>query len=231
MIIYLASPNTQQQAEHVSGMPVLLSYACWSPWLDKAYSASFSRLLIDSGAFSEFSTGKKIDLSAYADWSERYKGHADAIAGLDSIAGDWRQSLKNYDSFPEGFPTFHESDPVELLDDLVALVKFRKQWLGLGLIPPRTGKEKWVRAACERIPEGIHVHGWAMREYTHVRRIDSVDSSNWWRDSMKIRLDLPWLTYGECLEIVVKRYQRWQRLIRDKSEETPSLFSGLEDME
>ena len=57
MIVYLASPNTQQQAEHVAGMPVLLSYACYSPWLD-------------SGAFSEFARGKKIDLAAYSDWAQ-----------------------------------------------------------------------------------------------------------------------------------------------------------------
>ena len=31
MRVYLASPNTQQQAEHVAGMDVLLSYACWDP--------------------------------------------------------------------------------------------------------------------------------------------------------------------------------------------------------
>jgi hypothetical protein len=93
----------------------------------------------------------------------------------------------------------------------------------LGLLPPRTGKEKWVRTVCDRIPDDLHVHGWALREYTHVRRLDSVDSTNWWRDAMAYRKDYPWLTYGECLEIVVKRYQRWTRVIRDETAEQMEL--------
>jgi hypothetical protein len=34
---------------------------------------------------------------------------------------------------------------------------------------------------------------------------------------MMIRQKLPWLTYGEALEIVVKRYQRETRAIVDES--------------
>lgn len=218
MKVYLASPNTQQQAEHVAGMPVLLSYACYGQWLDKGYQQSFARILIDSGAYSEFKSGKKIDLPAYAEWSARWTSHADAVAGLDDISGDWRRSMANYAAFPGGFPTFHDTDPPELLDDLIALARERRQWLGLGLKPPREGKERWVRDTCERIPDGIHVHGWALRRYTHVRRLDSVDSTNWWRDAMALRArtGLTHLTYGECLEIVVKRYQRETRTIVDE---------------
>lgn len=230
MIVYLASPNTQQQAEHVSGMPVLLSFACYSDWLGRGYQQSFRRILIDSGAFSEFSSGIKINLSEYAEWAERWVGHADAIAGLDDIKGDWRRSLRNYESFKLGFPTFHESDPQELLDDLIPIARDRGGWLGLGLLPPRSGKEKWVRSVLDRIPDDIHVHGWAFREYTHCRRLDSVDSTNWWRDAMGLRTlnQLSHLTYGECLEIVVKRYQRWQRTIKDPSA-TKSLFDCVID--
>ena len=215
MTVYLASPCTQQQAEHAAGMPVLLSYACWSPWLDKGYQQSFRRLLIDSGAYSEFNSGKKVDVHAYADWAARWEGHADAVAGLDDIRGDWRRSLANYEAYPRGFPTFHESDPAELLPDLVAMARERGGWLGLGLLPPRGGKEGWVRTARARVPADVHVHGWACREYLHVRRLDSVDSTNWWRDGMAVRTKLPWLTYGECLEIVVKRYQRERRSVAE----------------
>jgi len=28
-------------------------------------------------------------------------GHADAVAGLDDIGGDWRRSLRNYDAFDQ----------------------------------------------------------------------------------------------------------------------------------
>jgi hypothetical protein len=52
---------------------------------------------------------------------------------------------------------------------------------------------------------------------------------NWWRDAMKLRTisDLSHLTYGECLDIVCKRYQRWTRDIVDAHNE-PDLFSCLD---
>jgi hypothetical protein len=209
----------------VCDMPVLLSFACCSKWMD-GYAPTFRRLLIDSGSYSELTGAAKIDGMAYKEWALRWNGHADAVAGLDDISGDWRRSLKNYEQFG-GFPTFHDTDPDELLDDLVALARERGGWIGLGLKPPRHGKERWLRAACDRIPDGIHVHGWAMRAYTHVRRLDSVDSTNWWRDAMKLRTlpDTAHLTYGECLDVVVKRYVRWQRTITDPAE-LPLLAAG-----
>lgn len=222
MRIYLAGPNTQQQAEHLEGMPALLSYAYCPEWIMKGYQESFSRILIDSGAFSELTTKKKIDLGAFAEWSEKWVGHADAIAGLDDISGDWRRSLRNYEAFPLGFPTFHETDPPEFLDELIPMARDRGRWIGLGLLPEtrgRRGGKSWLRESLDRIPEDIHVHGWAMRAYTDFRRLDSVDSTNWWRDAMKLRTlpDTSHLTYGECLAIVVKRYQRWERTIKAES--------------
>lgn len=224
-MIYLASPGNQQQAEHVAGMPVLLSYGLYDPFLDR-YQHTFARILIDSGAYSVFNSGKTIDIAAYADWSLRWSGHADAVAGLDDIAGDWRQSLRNYEAMSNGFPTIHDSDPPELLKDLIPIAQSRGGWLGVGLTPPRTGKERFVRWVCDNVPEELHLHGWALRAYSHIRRIDSMDSTNWWRDGFKIRRDLPWLTYGEALEIVVKRYQRERRMFVEESQS--SLFVNEE---
>lgn len=212
-------------------MPVLLSYAIYAPWLDR-YQQTFSRILIDSGAYSEFNSGVKVDGHAYRDWYQRWVPHADAIAGLDDISGNWKRSLKNYEQFG-GFPTMHDTDPPELLPDLIALAREQGQvsptsrpWLGFGLKPPRNGKEQWVRWAVEQVPDDVHAHLWAGRAYWFVRRIDTVDSTNWWRDAMALRLQLPWLTYGECLEIVVKRYQRETRQIRE-TVTIPSLFDGM----
>lgn len=208
-------------------MPVLLSYAGWSDWIGKGYQQSFSRILIDSGAFSELNSGKKIELDAYADWAKQWTRHADAIAGLDDISGDWKRSMSNYSRFDLGFPTFHDTDPPELLDDLISISKERNKWIGLGLLPPRKGKENWVRNALDRIPDNIHVHGWALREYTHLRRLDSVDSTNWWRDAMQLRTmsQLSHLTFGECLEIIVKRYKRWDRTLEPQNQQC-GLFEG-----
>ncbi len=209
-LVYLASPRTQQQAEHACDHPVLLSYATWSDWLIR-YVQTFARLLLDSGAFSELNSGVKVDLGAYIEWASGFAGQIDAYAGLDDISGDWRRSMKNYDA--GGFPTFHDTDPPELLDDLVEVARDRGSWIGLGLLPPRHGKETFVRATLDRIPPDLHVHGWACRIYSGQRRFNSFDSTNWWRSAMQVRQALPWLTYGECLDIQIKRILREARCV------------------
>jgi hypothetical protein len=218
MIVYLASPASPTQANWLDEMPVLLSYGCWYPGLGM-YCHLFDRILIDSGAFSELGGRKKIDGQAYRDWYSVIGLNADAIAGLDDIRGDWRRSLKNYQDFG-GFPTIHDSDPLELLQDVIPIAREQgKNWLGIGLVPPRQGKESFVRWVCDNVPDDLHIHGWALRNYTYIRRLDSVDSTNWWRDSFKIKKRYPWLTISECLEIIVKRYKRESRIIIDDKQE------------
>ena len=227
MTFYLSSPGNQMHGDHLRDMPVLLSYALYSRWVDD-YVPSFARVLIDSGAFSEFNSGKKVDGSAYRDWCRRWEGtaHCDAVAGLDDISGDWRRSLKNYELYG-GFPTYHESDPPGLLDDLLPLARERGGWLGVGLLPPRAGKWRWVKETLARIPPGLHVHVWAGGEYAGHPRVDSVDSTNWVLDSFAYRKQLPFLTLAECVELVVKRYKRAVRRPVDPSV-TKNLFSEVE---
>jgi hypothetical protein len=219
MLTYFASPNNQVQAERVAGKPVLVSMACYAKWMDE-FQASFGRILVDSGAYSELNSGTVIDVQKYKDWSQRWFGHADAIAGLDDIRGDYRRGLANLKEIPWSFPTWHDTDPWELIPELVSIARERMTWIAIGLKPPREGKERIVREFCEQIPDDLHVHGWALRRYTHVRRLDSVDSTNWWRDAMKFRVEAaPWLTIPECLDVVMKRYERETRVIADDKQQ------------
>lgn len=207
LTFYLSSPNSQVQAAAVAGQPVLLSYALRSDWIMQ-YVPSFGRVLIDSGAFSVMNSGKVIDPIAYRDWASQFEW-VDAIAGLDDIGGDWRKSLRNYE-VGGGFPTFHDSDPPELLDDLVAIARERGGWIGIGLVPPRRGKRRFVAETIARIPAGIHIHGWALGEYAG-EKLHSVDSTKWFREAMTLRSKLNWITYAEALDLVVKRYARQAR--------------------
>jgi hypothetical protein len=210
--VYLSSPNNQMQADAVSGMPVLISYAVRDPWLDQ-YVPSFGPLLVDSGAFSAFNSGKVVDVEAYGAWAEGYRGMADAVAALDDIAGNWRQGLKNWDRFPWQFPTYHSSDPPEALEEILAR---RPRWVGLGMVPPRN-RVDWLDRTLERLAdEPCHVHGWALGAFADRPRLDSVDSTNWFMDSWKLRKTLPWLTPAECLRLVVLRYQRAHRMKRER---------------
>lgn len=229
MTFYLGSPGNQMHGHLCRDMPVLVSFALYARWMDD-YVPSYARVLIDSGAFSEMNSGKKVDGIAYRDWQQRWATvpHIDAIAGLDDIRGDWRRSLKNYEEYG-GFPTYHETDPPELLEDLLPIARERGGWLGVGLLPPRGGKWAWVRATLDRIPPDLHVHFWAGGEYCGHPRVNSTDSTNWWRDSLALKSArlTAHLTTAECVEIVVKRYQRQERRPVDRVSETGSLFAEV----
>lgn len=221
----MSSPVTQQQAEHCAGRDVLLSYAVHrnkGKVVADRYSHTFHRLLIDSGAYSAMASGVRVDPLEYRDWAARWEGQADAIAGLDSIDGDWKQSLANYE-LAGGFPTFHDTDPPELLPDLIAIARLQgRGWIGVGLKPPRHGKEDWVRATLERMPPDLHVHGWALGgRYSHLRRFDSFDSTAWFRVAMRLNSmpALRLLTYGECLDIAIRLIGRRGRPVAAKGGE------------
>jgi len=186
--IFLGQPNSQIQADKLNGLPVCISYANYSPWL-KHYLQTFYLLLVDSGAFSAFNSGKELDREAYERWSIRF---------------------------------------MNTLPEMVELAYKHGKWIGLGLLPPRTGKATWVKEAISRIPDNLHIHGWAMREYTNIPRLDSTDSTNWFRDAMKLNKDLYWLTYGECLELIIKRYQREAKIIDDEPEH-PTLWGHMNE--
>lgn len=225
MTVYLGSPTSPMHADKLAGMPVLLSYAQWNRSLEH-YWPTFERVMLDSGAYSEHSGAAKVDVHAYHEWAAPWVGVADGIAGLDDIGGDWKRSLQNYDAVPFGFPTFHDSDPHELLDDEIiprARLAYRK-WLGIGMTPHRRHRlGVWLQETLERIPEDLHVHGFALRGYWNkFRRIDSVDSMNWRLDARKVLHACPWLTPAECVEIIVKRYRRERRTL---SENHPLLWN------
>lgn len=216
--VYLASPDNQLQANAARSQNVLLSFALASKktFLEKGYLGSFDRLLIDSGAFSAFNTGATIDPVEYMDWAKKIHW-ADNWAALDDISGDYRKGMKNAEQF--GFPTFHDSDPEEILPDLIDISRERGNWLGIGLVPPRSRRSDWLARNLEKIPPDIHVHGWALGAYAQTqKRIDSFDSTHWWREAMKMRSNLPWLTYGESLELTVKKVQRMNRTIEQESQ-------------
>lgn len=218
LVVYLAASHDQQTANALASMPVLLSYAYGEqPFLDKGFQQAFGRVLLDCGAYSELTQGekKKVDVEAYKEWAEAWRETADAIAGVDNVAGNWRKSMKNYKKIPFSFPTMHTTDPKELLPELVAMAQERKTWLGIS-VSAEKGKKNFVRWVCDNVPEGLHLHGWALRGYTHIRRLNSVDSTGWLREAMALRTNpqTAHLNMVECLDVVIKRYQRWARTIK-----------------
>lgn len=224
MTVYIGTPCNQLQAAIVADMPVLVSFAAACNFLmTGGYAHTFRPLLLDSGAFSELNSGKRVDLAAYVDWVKQFP-HAIAWAGLDDISGDWQRSLKNYEA--GGFPTMHDTDPAFVLDELIPLARERGGWIGVGLKPPRSGREDWLRRTLDRIPDDLHVHGWALGRYAHLSRIDSIDSTHAWIEWQKIRNALgPWLTPAEAMDLAVKKVRRWEQSLVKECEGQPSMFA------
>lgn len=225
--VYIGTPCNQLQASLVADMPVLVSYAAACAFLSTGgYANSFRPLLLDSGAFSELNSGKKVDVLEYADWAASFP-NAVAWAGLDDISGDWRRSMRNY--IVGGFPTYHDTDPPELLDELIPIARERGGWIGIGLKPPRSGREQFLRRTLERIPDDLHVHGWALGRYVHLAGIDSIDSTHAWIEWQKIRNALgPWLTPAEAMELAVKKVRRWEAGIVQSESPQAELWEELD---
>ena len=240
MICYLSTPGSLAHAQAAAGSPVLISYAYASQWLTD-FAPAFQRVLWDSGAYTAFTKGKRIDLDAYAE-TARSIPWADGAACLDDISGDWKAGLANWDRYPWMFPVFHDSDPPEALDAILERLqdsssgRFRRtspQWIGLGMVPPRTNR-RWLAETLARLPAGLHVHGFALRGHSDLLIEScgsdcSADSVNWLLDARKIMNDMPWLTPPECVEIIVKRYQREHRTVPERSKALDpqlGLFSG-----
>jgi len=209
---YLGQPGNQMQAVYLEDMPVCVSFANYSKWMDD-YAPSWSRVLVDSGAYSELNTGKVIDLAEYREWAQQWGERPDAIAALDDISGEHERTIRNVEAMPEGigFPTIHDTDPPDILPDLIDLARLHGNWLGIGLLPPRNSGVTFIRWVCDNVPDDLHIHGWALGAYAHIKRLDSVDSTNWFMDSWKVKKAVPWLTPAECCEVVIKRYKRWER--------------------
>src|SRR5436189_861587 len=114
---YLGSPRGQLQAHLLVNTDILISFTnankiIWD------FQHIFDHILVDCGAYTEFNTGVKVEFEAYKDWAESWRERADAIAGLDDIHGDYKKSWNNFQKADWMFPTWHDTDPIEYLDDL-----------------------------------------------------------------------------------------------------------------
>ncbi len=206
---FLSSPNTQAQASLLEGWDALISYgvARRKTWV-REYLRSFRNILIDSGAYSVMNSGKVLDVDEYAEWASNVmlEGNVVAVAALDDIKGRSELTYANWMKYPWMFPTYHDSDPEDFLDEILS---HNPAWLGLGMVPPRINVP-WLRSTLDRIPEGTHVHGWALGSFSHLQRLDSADSTGWILDVRKLKESslTCHLTTQEQLEIVVKRFKR-----------------------
>lgn len=157
--------------------------------LDKLFAKSFPggpypQVFADSGAFSAYNFGEKIDPSAYADWLHRYKHLFTTYANLD-VKGDVDAGLRNLhyleDRGLEPLPVFHASEPWGVLADLIQDYRY----IALGGVAGGSARGdplmRWLIKAF-RMGEGKSVfHGFGMTQWSLITSFKwySVDSSSW----------------------------------------------------
>lgn len=240
MLVYLATPGNQLHAEMMAGCCVLESFAlkAKSEWMAR-YRPTFRSMMLDSGAYSEMTSGKPVDLGAYVDFCLEHGGAYDAIVSLDVIAGDvaervdrGRRNLRTMrDAGIDAWPVFHQGEPWSVLEEYAAGGK-----VGLGLQRPMREVERFLDGCFERAGSA-KVHGFALAsaKYTGRYPFHSVDSATWMHELRALMATkdqasdvLRFLTPGELLRLVVLKYQRLPVATAWEGIRTGDLFDRLE---
>ena len=177
---------TADYLELMRGRAVMFSYLCRgrSAWADLSI---FSGVALDSGAYSVWRRGAKVDLGEYADYCAANAGRFDWYANLDSITG-WRETLRNQSALERRglspVPVFHIGEPWALLDDLAA--SYERVALGRGPGTKFAALWRALEEIFERYggPGGaplVRFHGFRMTDRRLIARFpfDSVDSTTW----------------------------------------------------
>ena len=175
---------------------ILISFAYGKIIDDINYKPEY--LILDSGAFTAWTTGKQVDIEAYAKWAiaNKHKAKKLVAVNLDVIPGEFgrtstkeerelgmRQSIKNADYLRsqglEVMEVFHQDEPLTFLDELLdrsprndvsSKSKIEWQQLVLRHLVKRYGKENLPRC-----------HGLAVTSMAAMKSFPyySVDSSTW----------------------------------------------------
>lgn len=145
-------------------------------------------IFLDSGAFSAFTLGKKIDRAAYAEWIHRNGDIIECASVLDAI-GDAEATAKNQQWFDDQgvsvLPCFHYGEPEEFLVHYVK--NYPRITLG-GMVPISTRNlRKWLDRLWQKHltdSQGypvVDVHGFGLTTFELMFRYPwhSVDSTSY----------------------------------------------------
>lgn len=151
---------------------------------DKLKKLKGKKIFLDSGAFSAFTQGIKIDIDEYISFAKEYNSNFDVVATLDSI-GDDEKTYRNYQYMKKQLesvlPVFHFNGDVSYLKKYIEQSKYIA--LG-GLVPYAKQKntlKNWLDYCFNIIPRDkkIHLFGittqWVLERYPAY----SCDSTGW----------------------------------------------------
>lgn len=188
MLVYLAACNPRQYkcARNKATNNVLLSYHYWNSvnYVRDLHNISdqADNIFIDSGAFSAFNSGYRIDIDNYIGFIKRVK--AQNYAALDVI-GNAELTLRNTMYMKERgldpIPTFHTTSEEKWL---VNLLESDFTYIALGGMVGYKNIEKWLDKVWPIILKyrpNMKVHGFGLTDVSIVKKYPwhSVDSTSW----------------------------------------------------
>ena len=150
--------------------------------------AANCKVFLDSGAFSAYTLGVKMDIGAYCDYIHRNADFIEMASVLDAINdadGTWRNQEEMERRGVRPLPCYHYGEPTAVLDYYVS--KYEYITIG-GMVPISTAQLKiWLdRIWAEHLthPDGtpkVKVHGFGLTSLPLMLRYPwySVDSSTW----------------------------------------------------
>jgi len=237
MIVYLASPSNPLQADALCGAHVLESFGLYAnkQWMVR-FRPTFASLMLDSGAFTEMTSGKKIDRGQYIAFCQQHKAAYAKIVNLDVISGDVASRVDSgkrnlqamMDAGIDALPVFHQGEPWSVLTEYASTGK-----VGLGFQRPIKCADEFLDECFSRIQPSTKVHGFAMTnaEYTGRYPFDSVDSATiWYEYQALLSLSgqgsdvMQYQTPRELIEIILRKYHRLPMATAWKGKATLPLF-------
>jgi hypothetical protein len=183
--VYFAAPRSSELEllKEEGATHLLISFADrpLEKILDRSLEMGFE-IMIDSGAYSAFSVGQRIDIDEYVELLKRYPQCI--YINLD-VCSDPDETQRNQgyleDKGLNPIPVYHFGEPREVLEGLVAK---GYGYIGLGnsilsVRRPQSQFRSWVFDCCNQYPE-VKFHGFAVGALKpELMGLYSADSTTW----------------------------------------------------
>lgn len=158
-----------------------MSYAIWKEYCKTKDTINIDNLVLDSGAFSVYNSGKVLDINDFI--SVAKESNADEIFALDKI-GDYGQSqantIKMWNAGIKAIPVYHIGEPVSYLDWCCKYTPVQKIALGSSAKSRMIWLNQQFKYVWDKYgPTKIHGFGMASFKAVDSFPFDSVDASSW----------------------------------------------------
>lgn len=157
--------------------------------MDQTFAGFEVKLFADSGAFSSWTQGKRIEVTDYAAWLRRWSKHFTCAAALDVI-GDpdasytqMRELRSMIDPSLEILPTYHFSG-AKSFDPLKRYIDEGHTYIALGGLVGskcRSLTDAWIARCFQLGGSSVRFHGFGVTAWSTLKKFPwfSVDSSTW----------------------------------------------------